>query len=121
MTRSERILCAATAARLSGVPASLGDLLGADGAGFLRVPTPLVALVNKLSGKVPNLPARFCLAIIDQPRDMSHIWPQWASWMLRTIALPAVSVDKWGVRDAVEAAALSFERHSNARAADAAA
>jgi hypothetical protein len=117
---AERILCAASAARLSGATVSLADICAPDGVNILQLPPQIESLAARFADRVPGFAARFCLAV-DPARDMSRVWPQWAAWMLRTVALPGVTIDKWGVRKAIETVAGMYESGAAADAAYAAA
>ncbi len=106
----------------SAISASLLDQPLELDNGALGLPLPLFHLARIVSKNVPGFGLRFLLALREhEDRDLAPIWPRCAIRILREIALPAVTVDKWGVRDAIIQVCVALKTGKGLKAAAAAA
>ena len=101
------MLAEAYAAALAGEPYPLAGKLDR-----YRIPAWLRELAGRVSAKVDaGFAARFLTALDEKPScgRQRDLWPRIAVRILREVALPAVTVDKWGVRNAINQVCTALE------------
>jgi hypothetical protein len=80
------------------------------------LPRQLAAVAKRVGREVPDFLPKFLVAV-DPTRDLAEVWPRFAVWLLRDVALPAITVDKWKCREAIERVARGYENGEFAHAA----
>ena len=103
LTDRQRFIGAVVAARLHDDQQAYGTILD-----DMRLPPQLTALAREIGEHVPAFLPRFLVAV-DPSADLTTAWPRFAVWLLRDVCLPAITVDCWKCREAVETVARLYE------------
>jgi hypothetical protein len=115
-TERERFIARIVGARLGGADGAWEPLIDAFDP---PLPPQLAAVAKRVGRQVPDFLPKFLVAV-DPSCDLGGVWPKFAVWLLRDIALPAVTVDKWKCREAIKRVAAAYESGEFAAAANAA-
>jgi hypothetical protein len=104
LTPRQILIGKVVAARLCDDDAATRRLLSS-----MVLPPQLKAVVERVGKEVPGFLARFLVAV-DPGAALAMAWPRFVVWLLRDECLPAITIDKWKCREAIERVAALYDQ-----------